>query len=302
MIGYEDLYPMVVNLASLDIPSPLDKQTGSWQRDSTHAFELLCAREKFVKGSRMPSHLQRRMQSVSDVLSLCKGKVCTDWHDKIYGLVSLIDDNQSFPIDYASNRTALMRTLIDFAAPKSSLNTLDLVYESTIAIELPALTLTESNWYGKRSDRPFEWAILSYSKNSQTLGIDLESWTWRRLREPSNIKAPFNDGHNIIDVGDAALERGCFFSSKHNHVSAVNMHHIDPREVHPEATRYLWAFIVGQLANKTMPDGILLLGVYPALTCLLFELSYRQKICFRMNNMARDECRTSHQARTVVST
>lgn len=54
--------------------------------------ELLTSRRAFKSRSRDPS--------LTSLLTRCSKSRCTDFHDKIYGILALVDLGSSFPIDY----------------------------------------------------------------------------------------------------------------------------------------------------------------------------------------------------------
>ena len=72
----------------------------------------------------------------------CRFKECSDWHDRIYSLLSLFGDLEDFAVNYSLSKTQLVAALVQFAGPKPSLPINDILEGSIEALNISGLLLS----------------------------------------------------------------------------------------------------------------------------------------------------------------
>jgi len=143
-------------------PRPIREEIRAWS-----AWNLCRVRHGPIKvnGYQIPEELTLQgseplEMSLEQVLARYGQAECTDWHDKVYGLLALVRNGGSFPIDYSVGKIALLMAVLRFEEHENWPLTLAIADFFTFVLEIPDLELLQYGPNNQEDDQNAQWKTI----------------------------------------------------------------------------------------------------------------------------------------------
>jgi hypothetical protein len=85
---------------------------------------------------------------------------CADWHDKVYGLLTLVRNGDRFPVDYSVDKIALVMAVLQFEGHENWPLTLAIAHFLTMLLGIPDMELLHYRSNDKEGGENPQWKTI----------------------------------------------------------------------------------------------------------------------------------------------